>query len=148
MFIFSDALTGGMLGGTIAAVIIALICLVVIVAGFFMRYDGFPAIVGGAICLLITAGIWLWASWPLAYDYHHWVDKKVTVTEVAKRQVSSDSGFYEKFVVKDDTGAYYGIDDTRAALVKPGETLKLRCKKAYQFGIDRSSHGWDCRWAA
>jgi hypothetical protein len=144
-------MTGGFIAGNIVAGLIGLLCLVAIVLGILIARDdhgGYGLAIGGFVVLLLTFGAWLWASWPLAYDYHHWVDQTVKVEEVSKRQVSNgDKGMYEKFVVRDESGAMYGIDDTRASLIKQGDTVHVRCKKAYQYGVSRGAHGWDCRWA-
>jgi hypothetical protein len=148
--IFADALTGGYIGGNLTAIACVLIGVALVFAGLRSEYDGAILMTGGVVTVIATVGIWIWASWPpFAYENHHWIDKEITVAEVSKRQVSDgDKGFYEKFVVRTSAGELYGIDDTRAALVKPGAELKLRCKKAYQFGIPRAAHGWDCRWSA
>jgi hypothetical protein len=151
--IMADAVTGGFIGGTIAAVVLALCAVAALVVGLLIRRDGQGGdggfIFGGLAVLVVVSVAWVWASWPLAYDYHHWVDKRVTVTEVSSRLLSDgDHGISQKFVVRDPSGVFYGIQDTRAALIHKGDTVHLRCKKAYQYGVSRASHGWDCRWAA
>lgn len=147
--IFADAVTGGYIAGNIAIIVIATICITFIAGGLLRRGDGGGWVAFWAtVVLVVSLGTWTYYTWPpFAYEYHHWIDKTVTVEAIGKRQVSKDKSFFEKFVVRDKTGELYGLDDTRGALVKPGDTLYLRCKKAYQFGIPRSAHGWDCRWS-
>lgn len=150
---FADTLTGGIIGGTLAAVVVFVLC--VAAAVLFFRgsrdpLDGGEMVFFGWVAVaaaVVTVAAWVWASWPLAYDYHHWVDKSGRVEKVSQRLVSSGNGMSQKFVVVID-GRPYGIDDTRAALINEGDVVRLRCKKAYQFGVPRSAHGWDCRWSA
>lgn len=155
MIPFADALTGGIIGGTLAAVVVfglfvaaALLCFRLRRKDPYLHREG---LFFGWVCAILavaTAVAWLWASWPLAYDYHHWVDKSGRVERVSQRLVSNGSnGMSQKFVVVID-GKPYGIDDTRAALIHKGDMVRLRCKKAYQYGVSRSAHGWDCRWSA
>lgn len=146
---FADALTGGAIGGTIGAVVVLLIGVGILWFGIWDAYDAGPLIVVGVVVIVVAIGGYVWAMWPFAYDYHHWVDKKVRVAQVSSRLLSDgDNGISQKFVVRDVEGGLYGIQDTRGALVKPGDVLKLRCKRAYQFGIPRAADGWDCRWSA
>jgi hypothetical protein len=151
--IFADAATGGYIAGNIAIIVLSLIAVVVI--GLALRHgpgeynDGGGYVLAGitALVWVIALGLWFWSTWPFAYDYHHWVDKRVHVTDTSSRLLTdSDGNIGQKFVVRDSTGTYYGINDTRGALVKEGDVVQLRCKKSYDYGVPRSSHGWDCKW--
>lgn len=145
--IFADALTGGIIGGTIAAVACLLIAVALIVVGLRVRYDGGILICAGALLAVSTVVGFVWASWPFAYDYHHWVDKEITVKRSNSRLLTDSNGnIQQKIVVTDDKGHFYGINETRATLLEPGNTVRLRCKKAYDFGVPRAVHGWDCKW--
>jgi hypothetical protein len=96
--------------------------------------------------LLVIGGIWLWASWPLKYEYHHWVDKQGIVQAVGHRLISNgDSGINDRYVFR-ISGQPYGVDDTRASLTKVGDKVHLRCKKEHQFFQHFSDDGWACRW--
>lgn len=157
MTVFADTLTGGIIVGTIFAAIIAFGCFVVMVLGFFYtRSDerdakgGWWAVGIAGICLVATVGVYVWSSWPLAYEYHHWVDKEGKVAEINKRLVpAGDAGMQEKIVVRFQEGAgIYGITETRATLLKEGMNLHMRCKKAYDFGVNRGAHGWDCKYVS
>jgi hypothetical protein len=41
-------------------------------------------------------------------------------------------------------GQQYGVDDTRAALVKVGDTVNLNCTKQFVFGS--TNNGYACNW--
>ena len=53
----------------------------------------------------------------------------------------------EKFVVRyeDGGGQQFGCTDTRCASVKPGDTLTLACKRAWEWA---ATDGYDCRFRA
>jgi uncharacterized membrane protein YccC len=152
----SAPLTGGMIAGTIAAVVVLLVLIVCfVVALLWLRnsdhYDRGLALattIGCGLACVATVLAWLWSSWPLSYDYHHWITKRVTVTDTSSRLLTDSNGnINQKFVVRAADGAYYGINDTRASLVREGARVVLRCKKAYEFGTPRDAQGWDCKWA-
>ena len=146
--LFADALTGGTIAGTIAAIIIAAICAFVLVAGILSGGEGWGVAIGAAVCLLITAGVYIFAMWPFAYEYHHWVDTRGTVAKIDKRLVpAGDKGMQEKIVVTATDGRLRGVTDTRATTLQAGDKFYFRCKKAYEFGVSRGAHGWDCKWA-
>lgn len=146
--IFADTLTGGTIAGTIIAVICALFCLGWIVF-FLLQSEGWIATwgLGG---LVVVALVWGFLMWPFAYEYHHWVDKQGTVTKISKRLVpAGDSGMQEKIVVQiSGDPEVYGLTETRASLLEKGDRLHIRCKKAYEFGVNRGAHGWDCKWVS
>jgi hypothetical protein len=77
-------------------------------------------------------------------DYHKWKPKQGVVNEVGKRLLPSGESMQEKIVItfKGDPQEY-GVEDTRAALLKPGDQAVIKCKRAYQWG---SAHGYDCRF--
>jgi hypothetical protein len=107
------------------------------------RFAFWIAIVG----ILITAACWIWASWPLKYDYHHWVDVRGKVERVSSRFISAgdDAGTNQRFVFVIG-GKAYGVDDTRAALAHRGNRVHLRCKKEHQLLQRYEDDGWACRW--
>lgn len=151
--ILADATTGGYIAGNIVAIVLGVICALCMIGGVVYAHgDGYTN--GGYgfsfiafLCGLVVAGAWLWSTWPLQYEYHHWIDKQVVVTDTSSRLLTdSDGNIQQKFVVSDSKGSYYAINDTRGSLVKEDQTVNLRCKRAYDYGVPRSSHGWDCKW--
>jgi hypothetical protein len=156
------AITGGALAGWIILGLVLLGCLIAAAAGLIHAQTGTDSggpyrmsdkavglwwVAGAVIVALLTAGLWWWSmAFTTSGDYHAWNVKEGIVEKVAKRLVAAgDSGMQERYVVTID-GQPYGIDDTRAALVEPGDQVSLRCKKDYQWGVPRDAHGWACRW--
>lgn len=93
--------------------------------------------------IVLGAGT-LVSMWPLKYDYHHWAPKSGMVSEVNKRLVSdNDHGVQEAYLITVN-GHLYSVNEARGGAVKPGDYIKLKCKKAYNWGS--SNHGWDCKW--
>lgn len=150
MNLLADSITAGFLWGTIVTVVIACISLIVIYAGIrWWNDEGDPVLLAiGVVILLGTSIGWAWSSWPLDRDYHWWQDREGIVVVKSSRLLSDgDKGINQKFVVRlKGSGDLLGINDTRAALLKPGDRVHLACKKANEFGIPRAAHGWDCRW--
>lgn len=150
MEVLMGTITGGAIAGYVMLVVVLLACVAVFVYGWISRDDyATPSkslMAGGVIIALITVGLW-WAcmAFTTSGDYHAWNVKEGNVDRVAKRLIATDNGMSERYVVTMD-GQSYGIDDTRAALVQQGDTVSLRCKKDYQWGVPREAHGWACRW--
>lgn len=148
-------MTSGTIGGLITLVVILAGCAAWAIIGIRVartsQYSELPAkahLIGATVVALITLIAW-WASmaFTLSGDYHAWNVKQGTVERVAKRLVQNgDKGMSERYVVILD-GRPYGVDDTRAALLEAGDPVRLKCKKDYEWGIEREAHGWACRWA-
>lgn len=143
-------ITFGFLFGTIVAAIIVLA--LIVFAIILTKANRFDRYVGGVLgAALVVAGIWLAASWPLKYDYHHWVETSGVVKSVGTRLVTTGSGdskgIGQKYVFRFEDGRLRAVNDTAAAVVKEGDVVKLRCKRAFEFGVPQSSNGWDCKWA-
>lgn len=85
--------------------------------------------------------------YPYKAEYHQWQPRSGVVAQVSKRLVGNgDSGMSEKIVVRyKDDGGEFGCEDTRCALVEVGDTLDLKCKRAWQYA---SVSGYDCRFIA
>lgn len=84
------------------------------------------------------------AFWPFKWEYHSWQPTAGTVQTVSKRLVSTgDKQMEERFVVAFTDGRQRACDDSRCSLLRPGMTLTLRCKRAYQWG---ATPGYDCNY--
>ena len=140
-------LTSGALFGSITFGVGALLCLVWIIGWWLSGdYDRAGAIVGGVIVLVISTIIYVVAMYPFSYDYHHWVRVDGQVGKIGKRFISNgDNGMSQRYVVSIN-GQPYGIDDTRASLLRTGDTVHLACKKDFEWGVPREANGWACRW--
>lgn len=144
MFLADTPSMGMWLGLPIAGIIL-IICIVFCI-GFAVSkpYDwkiGFSiAAVVGIFTVIITGLI----MWPWKHDYHFYVPVSGKVEQTNSRLISNgDKGVSQRFVVVIN-GKPYGVDDTRASLLKEGDFVKLRCKKEFDFGS--SDQGWACKW--
>lgn len=151
--------TLGVLIGVPLLALFVLICLVIIVVGLqslttrgYYR-ERFPGLRTAGITfvvmvvVLITA---LVAYWPLKAEYHQYRSVSGVVAKISSRLIavgdSDHAGTDQKFVVVLTSGPQqYGVNDTRAALVKPGDEIHLRCKRSYEYGSDNA--GYDCKWS-
>lgn len=93
-----------------------------------------------------TVGTW-WGMYPWKTEYHHWTPVAGVVDTVDSRLVSTgDKTMEDKFVVKFRGGdAQYGVLDTRAAGLKPGDKLTITCVRQYQWA---GTHGYDCNFVS
>lgn len=99
----------------------------------------------GPLMVVIT----LAAMWPLDYEYHHYVTKRGVVAQQSSRLLSDgDSGIKQRIVIRDQAGNTFGIDDTRAALLKTGDEFAIKCKREHQWFQEHDADGWACRWGA
>lgn len=91
--------------------------------------------------VLLIAGL---AYWPYAWEYHSWQTTTGTIQTVSNRLVSTgDKSMEQRFVVAFTDGRQRACDDSRCSLLRPGMTLTLRCKRAYQWG---ATPGYDCNY--
>jgi len=99
----------------------------------------------GAVIVVGTIVITAASFWPYQKEYHYWTPVEGTVQDVSSRILPSGEAAEQKFVVRlADNPTLYGIQDTRAALLKRGDHVSLSCKRVWEFGS--GEHGWDCRW--
>ena len=148
------------LGVLVALPILSVILLALVVGGvvlFRLRgdVDDFdrPLFIGSAIsCWAVAFVIALLMALPTGYypykaEYHQWRTHSGVVAEVSKRLVGDgDSGMSEKIVVRyKEDGGEFGCEDTRCSLVKAGDVLDLKCKRAWQYA---SVSGYDCRFVS
>lgn len=143
----SGPLTMEMLVGTIVAVLFLLVGAVFIAVGTRDTYDPLPTIGTGLAIVALTVVFWLWGSWPLAYDYHHWIPTTGTVKSVDKRIVKDGDSISEKYVIRFADGRTRALNDTIGGSLRAGDVATMRCKKAFEWGVPRESHGWDCKWS-
>lgn len=104
--------------------------------------------IGALACFAVFFLLWFWGmAFTFSSDYHSWNPKSSKVVAVSKRIVpAGDTGIQERFVFKLEDGALYGVDDTRASLVRVGDFVNLKCKKDFEWGTPRYAHGWACKW--
>jgi hypothetical protein len=66
-----------------------------------------------------------------------------TVQQIASRQIADGKGMSQRFVVT-IAGQPYAIDDTRAALLKVGDSVSLDCTREFVWGS--TNNGYACNW--
>lgn len=101
----------------------------------------------GPVGAVVTVALTWWGMYPWAAEYHHWVPKSGTVDTVDSRLISAgNSSMEDKFVVKfQGSDQQYGVLDTRAAGLKPGDHLTITCVKRWQWS---GTHGYDCNFVS
>lgn len=80
--------------------------------------------------------------YPYDKEHHAYYTVQGKVTDINKRLIADGKAMSERYVVSVD-GQPFGVDDTRASLVKVGGTITLGCKKEWVYA---STDGWACRW--
>lgn len=101
-------------------------------AGIFVLLLGYLAGIG-------------WGYWPWQAAYHQYRTVTGTVATVSSRIVGGDRSVNQKFVITLTSGPQqYGVNDTRAALLHPGDPVALRCIRVYSYGSNNA--GYDCQW--
>lgn len=96
----------------------------------------------GVVGMLVTALVAGFVWWPWAPSFHTVYRVHGQVSSVGSRQISDGTSMSTRYVFMID-GHQYGVDDTRAALTKPGDTVTLTCTKQYVW---RAEAGWACNW--
>ena len=93
----------------------------------------------------VPVGITALTMWPYSAQYHRWEPKTGVVGSVSKRLIGDgDNGMSQRFVVSyRESGRQYGCDDTRCALIRPGDRLTLMCKREWQYS---GTDGWSCNF--
>lgn len=129
--------------------ILFVLCVCLIIVPFFFDWDGlqwfafWAGILG--LCGVLIGG--LVGMYPYDMAYHSWRVHQGTVAQISSRLLSAgdNGGSNQKFVVTfRGSPQAYGVNDTRASLVKVGEHLRVTCIRTHQWGggVD----GYDCRW--
>jgi len=143
--------------GTIAAIILIPLGAIILIAAFILAYvaftsgggiddagwwmgAGFAAVIGLPMLILPLVGFML-VGFNGDYLAYHAVNGKVDA--VASRMIADGKAMSTRYVFQID-GQEYGVDDTRAALVKPGDKVNLNCTKEFVWGS--TNNGWACNW--
>lgn len=99
-----------------------------------------PTVVG-----LMIVGFGVACYYPFKTDFHKWYPVTGTVAEAPERRIiSSGNSMSERIVIRlKESDMLFGVDDTRAASLKAGDTVSLKCKKEFVY---QSAPGWACNW--
>jgi hypothetical protein len=144
------------LGVLIGVPILGLIVLAGLVFGIMVLTvgisdgEGETIFAGAAILVVVLVLVGICLS-PLGYypfdaEYHQWRKVSGVVEDSGSRLLpSSDGKATEQKIVVRFAGSDldFGCQDTRCALIKKGDTLDLKCKRAWQY---QSVSGYDCRF--
>lgn len=107
------------------------------------RYEDPAPGIKALACALVAAIVTAVAFIPYDAQYHQWRPVSGTVEQVDSRMIAQGKGMSERFVVKVD-GVLYGVDDTRAATLRPGDHVKLLCIRDWDW--PSTDNGWVCKW--
>ena len=94
-------------------------------------------------CAIATVVMTAVLMYPYHYEYHQYRTNVGEVAEIKSRLLGSSDSFQQKFVARFTDGRELGCEDTRCALVKPGDTLVLSCKRQWQYA---GKDGYDCKY--
>jgi hypothetical protein len=112
------------------------------------RYDRSMAnvcVVASVVAIVATVGITAAALYPYDMQYHQWRSVSGTVAQVDVRMQSDGSATSQNYAVRLTDGQTYRCDDTRCSLLKPGDTVSLKCIREWQYA---STSGWGCRFVS
>lgn len=137
------------LGVLIGVPVCVLLVLIGLAIAGFLFYDGEPGMgVVGIACVVTCIGVVLSpiGYYPFDAEYHQWRKVSGVVEDSGSRLLASSDGkaTEQKIVVRfAGSDLDFGCQDTRCALIKKGDTLDLKCKRAWQY---QSVSGYDCRF--
>lgn len=132
-------------GMTIATIVVLAICGLAIIIGLIAAFfDPFVAATF-IVPALIVAFLAQIGFMMVGYSSDYLAFKPVSgkVEQIASRQIADGKGMSQRFVFKIN-GQEYGVDDTRAALIKEGDAVNLNCTKQFVFGS--TNNGYACNW--
>lgn len=103
----------------------------------------FAAIGAGFLTAVAVFGLW-WGMYPWKAEYHQYRPVAGTVERIDSRIAAgaNDRGVQQKYVVTFTGNPQpYGVLDTRAAGVRPGDRLEIACVRRWQ---QAGTDGYDC----
>jgi hypothetical protein len=112
--------------------------------------DYLPLIMGrwvALVGLVATVVIYVATTWPtFDMEYHSFRPVAGTVAAVESRFLGGSDSTTQNYAVRfDGSDQIYRCDDTRCALLKPGDHLELSCIREWQYA---STDGYACRFIA
>jgi hypothetical protein len=129
-------------------VVIAVCLLIGVGFTIFGLSDGDGTVVWllGVPTIVLTLAIGGWGMWPpFDMEYHRYKHVAGTVDSIDPRMLSDGQGGTSQLYpirLRED-GQTYRCDDSRCALVKPGDRIELWCIRQWQYA---STHGWVCNF--
>jgi len=130
--------------------LVLLFIALLVIGGFFWwranrEFDTFEKVPAYALWVIAAIALVFVAVgyYPYKAEYHQFVTKVGEVRSIKSRLLGSSDSFQQKFVVEYTDGRQFGCEDTRCALVKPGDKLTLACKRIWQYA---GTDGYDCNF--
>lgn len=90
--------------------------------------------------LVFTIIITAWASYPYDMQYHRYKPVAGVVDKIDVRMLNQTQNYVVR--LRGDATAYR-CDDTRCALLHPGDRIELNCIRVWEYG---SVDGWACKY--
>lgn len=127
-------------------IICVLVALGGLIAGITSKGDhGVGTCMVGVVGAVLSAIVVLIIWFPFSSQYNRYVPKSGTVATTGSRFLSDgNGGTDQKYVFTFTDGRSFGVLDTRAANVKPGDKVTLLCERSFQWNAP--DEGWDCNW--
>ena len=142
-------ITGLVTSGVLIAILTALVPVMYRKHARARYYDGdtFLWMARGLIAsVVIVVAFTAGALFPWEKPYHYFETYSGPVAEIEARLLADGDGMSEKFAVRfEGSTQEYGCEDTRCALVQPGDTLTLRCIKVWEYS---GTDGYDCSFVS
>ena len=103
-------------------------------------YLGVSAAVILVVSLVIGAGV----SFPYSKEYHYYEVKDGVVVVKDAHLMSKSEGMEERYIIGfEGTGNDYRCEDSRCVSVQPGDYLKLRCIRVWEYP---ATDGYSCQF--
>jgi hypothetical protein len=103
-----------------------------------------PWVFGVVVAMILAATAW--GMYPWEWQYHEWTPTGGVVATVDSRLVAGDHSTDQKFVVTFvGHTQQYGVTDTRASGIRPGDTLNITCVRQWQYS---GTDGLDCNFVS
>ncbi len=105
----------------------------------YKRAEAGAFAVGCIAAALVALGAAAVAMYPYSAEYHKWSTVEGEVAKIERRRLNET----DRYVVLFTDGRVRSCDDTRCSLYHPGATLRLTCKREWQYSGD---DGWSCNY--
>ncbi len=93
------------------------------------------------LAVVVVAGFAI-GLWPYKWEYHSYQQVAGNVADISARFRVDGQATSQSFAIRfQGRSQIYRCDDTRCALIKPGDRLVLRCIREYQWA---SVSGYGC----
>lgn len=99
-------------------------------------------ITGVSLTGIIFVVLTLVTLFPYSMEHHSYKPVSGTVIQVDKKFMSDGDSTTESINLNIN-GVDYTVDDSRAATIRRGDSVNLKCVKDWNYGAE---DGWNCKW--